>query len=60
MRIPTKKRKFLVKAQWRATAMHFTVEAKNELQAWHRAWGQVSRMLGGDSCERVTLVKELE
>lgn len=53
------KHEWLAKAIWSGTAMKFKVEAQNEAQAWHRAWGRVSRMQGGDSCLKVELLHQI-
>jgi hypothetical protein len=49
---------FLCKAEWRSTALRFHVQAKNENQAWHKAWGQVARSQGGDDCLKVTILSQ--
>lgn len=53
-----KPKRYLVKAMWQGTAMKFWVEALNRKQAWHRAWGQVSRADGGDTCLSVEILEE--
>lgn len=52
-RIPKKFPTWLCKAMWDATAITMKVVAKDELDAWDKAWKQVSRTFGGDSCLRV-------
>lgn len=62
MPTPNKKTKmhtYLVKCEWRATALLLLIEAKNELQAWHKGWGKVSRMQGGDDCLKVIVKHEV-
>jgi hypothetical protein len=53
------KHEWVAKAEWRATALRFKIEAHNEKQAWHRAWGKVSRMEGGAECLKVILERQI-
>ena len=50
---------FLFKAQWDATALKLVVEAPNLKAATLKAWGKVSRMEGGMSCLKVSLIQQL-
>lgn len=50
---------WLFKAVWRATALTFKVEAKNEKHAWKRAQTQVLRMQGARACEDIVLIRQI-
>lgn len=47
---------FKCKASWPATAKTILIVAKDEVQAKDRAWKQIAREMGGDSCLRVDVV----
>lgn len=44
------------KASWAATAKTVLIEAKDEIQAKDKAWKQIAREMGGDSCLRVDVI----
>lgn len=58
-KVPPKLPEWVVKASWDATSMKFKVYAKNEVDAWNRAWKRVSRMEGGDSCLKVVVLNQV-
>jgi hypothetical protein len=45
-----------VKAMWRATSVVLLVNAKDENDAWDRAWKRVARTEGGDMCLEVKVL----
>lgn len=48
---------FVCKAEWRSTSCQIIVPARNESEAWDKAWKKVSRTEGGDSCLKVTVLR---
>lgn len=59
-KIPKKLPLFLVKAEWQGTATLYKINGKNEVDAKDRMWRQIARTEGGDSCLKVTVIKEIE
>ena len=51
-------KRYLFKAAWRATALKFWVEAKDEAQAIRRAEREVLQMIGGAWCLDLQLLKK--
>lgn len=58
--IPPKPPVWLCKCCWDATAVYINVAARDESIAWDKAWRQVSRMFGGDSCLKVQVIRRVE
>jgi hypothetical protein len=54
--LPMSKEKYVFKAQWRATAVTFWVEARNEVEAQKKAECAVTRMQGGSACMSLELL----
>lgn len=52
--------RWLCKASWRGTALHFYVEAKDEEAAWVKAANQVKKQMGAETCLDITVVKQVE
>jgi len=52
------KKWFTFHAMWRATAINITVEAPDEDTAFLKAARRIKRMIGGDSCLDLKLIKE--
>jgi len=48
---------WVCKAEWRSTSCQIIVPAKNESEAWDKAWKKVARTEGGDSCLKVTVLR---
>ena len=55
-----KPKRYLFKAAWRATALKFWVDAKDEAQAIRRAEREVLRMEGGAWCIDLILLNVME
>lgn len=49
---------WVCKCEWRSTATLIIVPARNESEAWDRAWKRVARTEGGDSCLKVTVLRQ--